>query len=190
MPYRQSHPDPAMREIIFQMTKADGTPDTGLAFVAGNLQLRKGRAFGAAANSSLWVNVDATQLAAVVEIGIGTYIYTFTAAEIDTPGAMAFKAQKGTGLLFTTSDEVQRAYLATVVAGTLTTAAFSCSRTEVNANHFKNSLVLIHTGPLAGELVKCSAFTPGSPALVTLDATFGILTAAPIAGAVIEFVNR
>ncbi len=190
MAYKQSHPDPAHREIIFQMTKSDGTPDTGLTFSAGNLQLRKPRAFGGAANSSSWTNVDSGQLAAVVELGNGAYIYTFTQAELDTPGpGFAFKAQKGTGLYWTNVDEIQRAYLGKVQAGTLTTAAFTCDRAEAVADHWENALVTFLTGSLAGQVSKVGAFTPGSPALITL-ATGYTFTGAPAANDIYELLNR
>jgi hypothetical protein len=190
MPYKQSHPDPAFRELIFQMTKADGTPDTGLAFNAGELQLRKPRAFGAAANSSPWVNVDATQRAAVVELGNGAYVYTFTQAELDTPGpGFAFKAQKGTGQYWINEDEIQRAYFGKVSAGTLTAAAFTCDRAEAAAAHWKNALVTFVTGALAGQVSKVGAFTPGVPALITLAADY-VFTGAPVVGDIFELVNK
>lgn len=190
MPYKQGHPDPAQREIIFQMSKSDGTPDTGLSFVSGDIQIRKPRAFGAAANSSPWVNVDASQLAAIVELGSGSYVYTFTQAELDTPGpGFAFKAKKGSGLLWIFQDEIIRCYLGKVQAGTLNASSFTCDRTESSPKHWKNALITFITGTLTGQVMKVGDFTPGSPSLITLD-THQAFTAAPAIGDIFELINK
>lgn len=187
MPYLQSHPDPAARELIFQATTTGGAPATGLTFSAGEVQIRKPRAFGGAANSSPFVNVDATQRAAIVELVRGTYVYTFTAAELDTPGTMAFTVAKTGVQLWTTVDEVRRAYLGTVQAGTLTAGAFTGSRLESVADHWANALGTFLTGALAGQVRKCTGFTPGSPSVLAFLPAF---TGAPTIGDVFELLNR
>jgi hypothetical protein len=188
--YKQSHPDPAQREIIFQMTKSDGTPDTGLTFAAGDLKLRKPRAFGAAANSSPWVNVDDTQRAAVVELGFGAYVYTFTPPELDTPGpGFGFHAQKGTGQHWTNVDEIQRAVLGKVAAGTLTSVAFTTDLTESGANLRTDCLITFLTGALAGQTKKIGASASGASAMITLAATLAFTTA-PAVGDIFEILSR
>lgn len=189
MDYKQGHPDPAHRELIFHMSKADGTPDTGLAFVAGNLKFRKPRAFGAAANSSAYANVDGTQLAAVVELGGGDYVYTFTAAEHAVPGKGAFQAQKGTGLFWTDRIDIARAYIGVIVAGTLGASAFTTDRAEATANYWKDCLITFVTGNLAGQTKKIGASAGGANQLITL-ATGLAFTGAPAAGDIYEILTR
>lgn len=187
--YKQSHPDPAQREIIFQMTKADGTPDTGLAFVAGDLKIRKPRAFGAAANSSPYVNVNATQLGLVIELAEGSYVYTPTIAEFDTPGLFAFKAHKGTGMIWTLEERIERAYLGLVTGGTLGSSAFTTDRAEAASNYWKDCLVTFLTGTLAGQVKKIGASAGGANQLFTLASGFAF-TGAPAVGDVYEILNR
>lgn len=196
MRYRQGHPDPTQREILFKMIRSDGTPDTGLAFTAGDLQIRRARALGGAANSSNWVNVDATQLAAVWELtgstsAAGSYIYTATVAEMSIPGPFIFKAKKGTGILFEEPHQIDRAYFLTVQGSASTTTSIVCDRGESSANHWNNALAVAIGGALDGQFIKIAVggLAPGSPATLTAAAGYA-LSAAPAAGAIFELVNR
>jgi len=182
MGYRKSHPIAAFREMIFTCASSStGLPMTGLTFSGGDLQIRK-------SGASAYVNCNATQQTAVVEIGGGGYVYTFTTAELDTVGVLAFKLQK-TGVIYNVeSNSVEQAYFMTAVTGTLTTVTFTSNRTETTDDYWKDCLVIALDGALAGQVKKVGAYA-GSSKLFTLATGF-VWTAAPVNGTFYELVDR
>lgn len=179
---KQSHPLAAYREIVFHLTSSStGAPLTGQTFATTDLQIRK-------PGAALYANCNAAQQTAVVEIGGGDYVYTCTAAELDTPGTgFSFKANKAGAQLWTMTDEIQRALFTTVQAGTLTAASFTSDRTETVDNFWQDVLVRAISGQLIGQVKKIGAYL-GSTKMFTL-ATGLSFTQAPLAGDVFEIIN-
>src|SRR6185503_10225855 len=86
---KQAHPIAAFRTIVFHLSNpTTGAAITGQTFATTDLQVR-------APGAASYANCNATQQGAVVELGGGDYEYTFTTAEIATPGTGAsFKINK------------------------------------------------------------------------------------------------
>lgn len=183
MAYRQNHPNAQDREIVFHLTDSvTGLPKLGQVFAGTDLQLRK-------PGANAYANCNAGQQAAVVEIGAGDYVYTFAQAEFDTPGpGFAFKVNKAGALLWTDTDEIQRAFLGTAVAGTLLSTAFTTSRTDPTPNHWQNSLIVFLTGNLAGQVKQIGAYAVAG-GLITLAGSL-TFTGPPANGDIFELIDR
>ena len=179
MLYLQSQPTSTLREIIFRLSTGAGVL-TGQTFSGSEVQLRK-------AGGSL-ANANTTQIAAIAELGsTGVYVYTATAAELDTPGALLLRVNKSGANIWEEVHQVDRAVFGTAATGSLSASAFTTSLT--NANDFwKDALVLFHTGSLAGQVKKIGAFA-NTGGLITL-ATGLAFTAAPANGDVFQILNR
>lgn len=158
MPFRQSHPTAARREILFRLSTAGGAAVSGQTFSGSEIQIRK--AGGSLANAG--------NQGAVVELGsTGLYVYTATVAEIDTPGLWLLRVNKAGALLFEETDFVEPALWGTVVTGTLSETAFTSDRTEAD-NVWRDALVRFETGALANQVKPVGSFA-NSGGLFTLS---------------------
>lgn len=184
---KQNHPIAAFREVVFHLEDSTGAPITGKTFSGTDIQIRKP---GAAA----YVNADATQQAAVVEIGGGDYVYTCTVAELDTVGiGWAFKVNKAGAVQWAMVDEVQPAAFVTAAAGTLSTSQMTSDRTEGDT-YWNDVFLVALTGALAGQVKRVGSALFGG-GYISAGGKFTLAngqswTAAPVAGDIFEVVDR
>lgn len=177
MPYKQSNPIAGERLMGFSMrSSTTGAPQTGLTFSGAELQVLK--AGGSYANFA----------GTVTDVGGGDYTYQFTAAELNTSGIVLLKVNKSGSSQYTLNDQVNRAFLASAITGTLTTSTFTSDRTEATNDYWKDCLVVFLTGSLAGQVKKIGGYT-GSSKLFTLASGL-VFTAAPANGDIFEIINR
>jgi hypothetical protein len=183
MSYKQNQPLATLREVVFHLSdSATGLPVTGATFSGAEIQIRKP---GAVA----YVNANAGQQTAVVEIGGGDYVYTATVAEFDTAGpGFALKVNKAGSLLFTNMDEIVRAFFFKSITGTLGASSFTTDRTEATTDFWKDVLVLSLDGANVGQVKKIGAYN-GASKLMTL-ATGLAFAAAPSNGDNFEIIDR
>lgn len=177
MLFRQSIPIAARREILFRLTNAGGGIVTGQTFSGSEIQVRK--AGGSLANAANSVSVT--------EIGAtGLYVYPASVGELDTPGSLLLRVNKTGAILFYEEHLVTPGFFGSVIAGTLTATAFSTDRTDATS-HWKDALVTMLTGALAGQVKKIGAFA-NAAGLITLG-TGLTFTTAPAATDVFELVT-
>jgi hypothetical protein len=182
MSYRQSHPIAAFREIVFSLRTSAGAPLTAQTFATADLQLRK-------PGASSFVNCNAGQQTAVVEIGGGDYVYTFLASELDTVGTgFCFKVNKAGAVQVEYADEIQRAFFATAITGTLGASSFTTDRTETTNDFWKDALIEALSGALVGQVKKIGGYD-GTAKKITL-AQPQSFTGAPVNGDIFELINR
>lgn len=171
----QSIPIASRRETLFRLSTAGGSGVTGQTFSGSEIQVCKAGA------TSL---VDFA--GSVAEIGNGLYKYTFTTGEIDTPGILTVRINKSGAIVVEYPEEVLQAVFGTAATGTLTTTAFSSSRTEAN-NVWRDALVRFETGALAGQVKKIGSFS-NTGGIFTLASGLAF-TAAPSNGDVFRVLN-
>ena len=180
MSYKQGDLRATFREIAFSLRTSGGVPVTGATFATTDLQLR-------APGASAYVNCNSTQQSAVVEIGGGDYVYTFTAAELATAGpGLSFKVGKTGAQSVTYGADIVAAAIGSVVSGS-SAIGFLGTLTVATADHYKDAWVHMLTGACAGQVKRIGGMSTAGQ--ITLAPTY-LFSTNPGNGDIFEIINQ